>query len=188
MASTVGSTAASLTDRTNQDGINLCVTVMLQMIIRDPWITVDEILNYLLWIGPHGNTRNLMRMFGGRWTFQQTLERLDIVRQATIQNRLHELPITVERFDGTFPEIPGNIQLWAPQVSEEDHPFSHAPPGDSMEWEPLNRYPHEGVYTDDLWEEQEAEEADFMDGLEGEEASEEEIDDNFNMARSEAST
>ena len=57
-----------------------------------------------------------------------------------------------------------------------------------MEWEPLNRYPHEGIYTDDLWEEQEAEDVDFMDGLAGEEASEEEIDDNFNMARSEAST
>ena len=188
MASTVGSTAASVPDSFNQEGVNLCVTVMIQLLIRDPWTTVDEILNYLLWIGPHGSARILMRMFGGRRTFQQTLERLEIVRHATIQRRLHELPLEVERFDGTIPEIARNIQLWAPQVNEGDRPFLRAPPGDSMQWEPPHRYPHEGMYTDDLWEEQDTEDADSMEGSAGEEASEGDIDDDFNMARSEAST
>ena len=188
MASSVGSTAASMTDRINQEGVNLCVTVMIQMIIRDPWTTVEEILNYLLWIGPHGSTGRLLRMFGGRGIFQRTLERLQIVRQAKIQGRLRELPLEVERFDGTIPEIAGNIQMWAPQVAEGEHPFLHPPPGASMPWEPLNRYPHEGVYSDDLWEEQDMEDEDSLEGSAGEEVSEAEIDDDFNMARSEAST
>ena len=189
MASTVGSTAESTTDRVNQEGVNLCVTVMMQLIIRDPYVSVDEMMNYLLWIGPHGRVSRLMHMFGGRGLFLRTLNRMEIIRQATIQRRLHELPIDVERFDGTIPEQAGSIQLWAPQVGGGDPPFAHPPPGGAMQWEPLNRYPHEGLHSDDFWEEQDQEEEeDSMEGSAGGTASEAEINDDFNLARSEAIT
>ena len=148
----MGSTAASATDRANQDDINICVTVMIHLFIYDPWITVDEMMNYLLWIGPEGRAGRLMRLFGGREIFQRTLDRLEIIRQATVQRRLHELPVGEGRFDGTIPEPAEEIHRWAPQVSGGAPLFNDPAPGESMRWEQLNRYPHEGIYSDDYWD------------------------------------
>ena len=187
MASTVGSTAASTTDRTIQDNINVCVTVMIHLLIHDPWITVDEIVNYLLWIGPEGRVDRLMRLFGGRRLFQQTLDRLEIIRQATIQQRLHEIPVGEGRFDGTIPEIAAEIHRWAPQVSEGVLLFEDPAPGESMRREPLYRYPHEGIYSDDYWGDLDSEGRESVEDAAAETMSEEEIDEEYNMARPEAS-
>ena len=154
MASSVESTAASPADRRRQEGIDLCVTTMIQLLAYDPWITVEEVLNYLTWIGPEGSTSRMMQMFGGGAVFQQTLRRMDIIRQAKIQGRLQELPITTEPFDGTIPEIEENIHLWAPKVTEGEPPSRFPPPAGNMPWEPVQRYPREGTYSDDFWEEQ----------------------------------
>ena len=157
MASTVESTAASLADRRRQEGIGLCVTMILQLLAYDSWITVEETLSYLTWIGPEGSTSRVMQMFGGGAVFRRTLSRMDIIRGAKIQGRLQELPITAGPFDGTIPEIEENIQLWAPRVTDGGPPFRFPPPAGNMPWEPLHRYPYEGTYSDDFWEEQETE-------------------------------
>ena len=188
MASTAGSTAASTTERERQEGVDLCVTMMMQLMVRDPWITIEEILDYITWIGPEGDINRLMRLFGGRAIFQRTVARMDIIRQAQIQGRLHELPLTTERFNGTIPELEENIHLWAPRVAGGEPFFGFPPPGGNMPWEPLFRYPHEGAYSDDYWEEQEIEsEASLADPTQIWNSDEEGSED-INLARSEAST
>ena len=188
MASTVGSTAASTRERERQDAVDLCVTMMIQIIVHDPWTTVEEILDYVTWIGPEGDVNRLMRLFGGRGIFQRTVARMDIIRQAKIQGRLHELPITAERFNGTIPEIEENILLWAPRVTEGGPLFRFPPPGGNLPWEPLHRYPHEGTQSDDFWEEQETEsEGTQIDHLMNWDTDDDEVAEP-RMARSEAST
>ena len=188
MTSTVESTAASLADRRRQEGIDSCVTMMIQLLAYDPSITVEEILNYLTWIGPEGSTSRLMQLFGGGAIFQRTLSRMDIIRQAKIQGRLQELPITTEPFDGTIPEIEENIHLWAPRVTEGGPLFRFPPPAGNMPWEPLHRYPHEGTYSDDFWEEQETEsEEPQVDHLMNWDTDDDEVVEP-RVARSEAST
>ena len=156
--------------------------------VRDPWTTVEEILDYITWIGPEGDLGRLMRLFGGREIFQRTVARMDIIRQAQIQGRMHELPITVERFNGTIPEIEENIHLWAPRVAGGEPFFGYPPPGGSLPWEPLHRYPHEGTYSDDYLDEQEIESAASQaDPMQPWYSDEEDIDD-LVLARSEAST
>ena len=159
MASTAGSTAASTAGRERQEGVDLCVTMMIQFLVFNPRITVEEILNYLTWIGPEGNTHRLMQMFGGRAIFQRTLDRMEIIRQAKAQGRLQELPIVTERFNGTIPELEGNFHLWAPRVAGGGPLFGFPPPEENMPWEPLNRYPHEGMHSDNLWEQESESEA-----------------------------
>ena len=188
MASTVESTAASLADRRRQEGIDLCVTMMIQSMARDPWITVEEILDYITWIGPEGDVNRLMRLFGGREVFQRTVARMDIIRQAKIQGRLHELPITAERFNGTIPEIEENILLWAPRVAGGEPFFGFPPPGGNLPWEPLSRYPHEGTYSDDYLEEQGIESAASSVDPTQVWNSDEEGSEDIVLARSEAST
>ena len=49
-------------------------------------------------------------------------------------------------------------------------------------------YPHEGIYSDDFWEGQETEEDESLVGAAMEEQSEAGGEDDYNLARSEAST
>ena len=188
MASTVGSTAASVADRVRQGGVDLCVTMMIQLILFDPWITEEEMVNYLTWIGPEGNTSRLMRMFGGRTVFRRTLQRMGVIRQARIQGKLHELHITTEPSLGTIPEIEDKIHLWAPRVTGGEPLFGHPSPEENLPNEPLYRYPREGTYSDDFWEEDEAETEESMAETEQLMESDEEGSDDFNMARPEANT
>ena len=189
MASTVGSTVASTTDRANQDGVNLCVTMIIQLMVYDPWMTIEEIMNYVTWIGPAVSVGGVARMFGGRENLQRTLRRMEIIRQAKIQGKLDLLPIDTEPFNGALPEIDGNIYWWAPRVIGGDPHFEHPPPGGNILWGPLHRCPHEGEYSDDYWEERENESeaslAETMLELNSDAVGE---DDDINLARSEAST
>ena len=57
-----------------------------------------------------------------------------------------------------------------------------------MPWEPLRRCPHEGAFSDDFQEERETNAESSMAGSALNMDSGEEGGDNFNMARSEAST
>ena len=186
MASSVGSTEASTRDRRNQDGVNLAATMIIQMLIHDPWQPVEEILDFVTWIGPARTVQELMQMFGGRRNLQLTLERLEIIRQARRQDTMSLLPIDAEPFNGTLPEIDGNIHLWAPRVIGGEPPFRYPPPGETMQGGPLNRYPHEGAYTDDFWEEQESDDELSMAGVELYTGSEGEEDEDPNLARPEA--
>ena len=98
------------------------------------------------------------------------------------------LPADAEPFNGATPEVDGCVRLWAPNAIGPGPPFLYPPPGDMIQWEPLSRYPHEGLYSDDLWDEQSSksggpsQEGEWLGGSEGE------FDSDFNMARSEAST
>ena len=166
----------------------MCVTIIIQLMIRYPWITLEEILNYLTWIGPAYNVRRLMRMFGGRAVFMKTMTRLDVIRQARIKGTLDLLPIDAEPFDGTIPAVEGNIGQWAPNMIGAGPPFQHPSPGGQLPWEPLHRYPHEGTYSGDLWEEQSWDSEGSLEGGEWSGGSEEGFDSDFNLARSEAST
>ena len=94
-----------MADWENQDGVNLCVTGHMQLLIFDPWVTVEEILNYLSRIGPEGSVSRLMHMLGGRAIFQQTLEKMEIIRQARIQGTMSAIAKDTKPCKGTIPEI-----------------------------------------------------------------------------------
>ena len=129
----------------------------------------------------------LINIFGGRANFQLTSGRMEVIRQARIQGTLSALPIFTERFNGTIPEVGGNIHLWAPRVAGGEPPFGHPPPGGAMPWEPLHRYPREGIYSDDFWEEQGTDAEGSMGGpIQLTDSDAGGSDDDFNMARPEA--
>ena len=86
MAPTVGSTAASAADQEKQEKVDVCVTMLIQLLARDPWITVDEILNYLTWIGPAFSVGRLAHISGGRAISKRALARMGIIRQARAQD------------------------------------------------------------------------------------------------------
>ena len=140
-------------EMTDQQAIvNTYVTMMLQLIQMDPWISVPRVLEALVNPGPLRTREQIVEVFGGWLVFRRTLSRMEVVRGGTANGNLRNLPLTTkvpdrEPFGYTIPGWGNFIAWWAPQTGEGVPPFLF-----SMRMTDrahLQRYPHTGAYTED---------------------------------------
>ena len=145
------------------------VTLMLQAVQIDPWMNIPQILAALVDAGPLWSEHQILELFGGRGTFRQTLQRMEVIRGNAIRGELNGLPITTRPSAGeplghAIPEREGFMAWWAPQIGNFGPPFMFSIRRGRGEM--LQRYPHMGVYTDEYEE---------PDGSETEETTEVEL-------------
>ena len=74
--------------------VNLYVLSIIQLLMNDPRISTEQMMGYLTWAGPWNHGSQILRVFRGRPNFRQTLDRVDVIRQAVARDELRELPIT----------------------------------------------------------------------------------------------
>ena len=141
----------------DQEEVNIYVTMVLQLILMDPWISTPQVLAGLVEVDWTGSEEGILRCFGGWQTFVQTIDRMETLRAGVINGGMMNLPITTAPpAEGTFgaraPEPDGFIAWWAPQREGGGPPFlfriMRAGVG------VLHRYPHQGIYTADNSEEE----------------------------------
>ena len=135
-----------------QELVNIYVTIALQLILTDPWISAPQILFRISTLGWAGSREQILRRFGGWGVFSRTIQRMETLRAGAVNDRLMDFPIaaiplTVSGFGDQLPDIDGYIAWWAPQMEDQDHPFtfsiSRARGG------VLHRYPHENTDTEE---------------------------------------
>ena len=133
-----------------QQTVNMYFTLMIQIILTDPWISTPQVLNTLVEMGWTGSRHHILRCFGGWQTFSQTIARMEQIRAGAINGRMRGLPVTTSappegQLGRQIPEPDGFIAWWAPQPERAGPPFlfriAHAGMGE------LHRYPHSGVYA-----------------------------------------
>ena len=154
MEETEESTTASwgYTDEDRQGIVDTMVTVMLQLIQENPWIPIPEMMDRMVEFGPLRNREDILEVFRGRPIFRWTTTRIETVRTAVVNNVIQDLPVSTrppanERVGFTIPGTDRYIGWWAPQIAGEGNLFPvHMI---SLEGGRLQRYPHEGEYTED---------------------------------------
>ena len=131
--------------------VDTMVTVMLQLIMEDPWISIPNMMDRMTEFGPLHDRDGIMEVFRGRPIFRRTTSRLEVVRAAAVNGTLRELPISTrvpenERVGVTIPGTDRYIGWWAPQVECDGFIFPVnmiTVPGGV-----LYRYPHEEEDTE----------------------------------------
>ena len=141
----------------NQETVNIYVTMILQLILTNPWISTPQILAQLVGLNWMGSETHILNRFGGWRTFARTIDRMETLRAGVLNERMNGFPITTAPLmDGTFgawiPEPDGFIAWWAPQIEGGGPPFLFkiVRAGDGA----IHRYPHQGTYTADNSEEE----------------------------------
>ena len=111
-----------------QDWVNTYVTVTLQLILNNPYMTANHILceiSSTTWAGP---SDQILECFGGWDIFNHTIQRMEPLRAAVVNERLTDFPVTTcpvgENGLGNGPPEPdGHIAWWAPQTDGQSRPF-----------------------------------------------------------------
>ena len=136
----------------DQETVNIYVTMALQLILMNPWISAPQILAGLVSVDWAGSETGILRYFGGWQIFAQTIDRMETLRAGVINERMMDFPITTAPLaEGAFgtrpPEPDGFITWWAPQLEGGGPPFLFriVRAGEGV----LHRYPHQGIYTVD---------------------------------------
>ena len=132
--------------------VNTYVTMTLQLIQLDPWISVPRMMEALVAAGPLWTEGQILTVFEGWSVFRRTISRMEVVRGGTISGGLRNLPLTTrapegEPFGHTIPGWDGLIAWWAPQTGGSGPPFLFSIRVADREY--LHRYPHLGTYTED---------------------------------------
>ena len=134
--------------------VDTMVTVMLQLTMEDPWISIPNMMDRMTETGPLHDRDDIMEVFRGRPIFRRTTNRLEVVRAAVVSGALGELPISTrapehERVGVTIPGTDRYIGWWAPQVVNDGPIFPVnmiTVPGGV-----LCRYPHEDEHTEEYF-------------------------------------
>ena len=136
----------------DQEMVNIYVTMILQLILMNPWISTPQLLASLVSVDWTGSETDILRHFGGWQIFVQTINRMETLRAGVINERMTNFPIATAPLDeGTFgmrpPEPDGFINWWAPQLEGGGPPFLFriVRAGVGV----LHRYPHQDTYTVD---------------------------------------
>ena len=111
-----------------QNLVNTYVTMSLQLILTNPYITAKRILyeiSSITWAGP---CDQILDIFGGWGVFDLTIHRMESLRTAAVNKRLKDFPVTTSPLgeNGLSEEPPqtdGHIAWWAPQVGGHSQPF-----------------------------------------------------------------
>ena len=140
----------------DQEMVNIYVTMILQLILMDPWISTSQILAELAELSWTGSEARILSCLGGWRIFVQTIERMETLRTGVLNERVMNFPITTTppvegAFGARIPEPDGFIAWWAPQLEGEGPPFMFRIV--RAEEGVINRYPHCGSYTVDYSEE-----------------------------------
>ena len=129
-----------------QDMVHKYVTVSLQLILTNPYISAVRILSEISSLVWAGTRDQILECFGGWDIFHLTIQRMEPLRSAVVNERLTDFPVTTCPLgDGGLgdepPETDGYIAWWAPQHGGCGRPFlfSIHQSGEGM----LCRYPAE---------------------------------------------
>ena len=144
--------AQPLASARDQGTVNIYVTMALQLILMNPWISTPQILAGLVEVDWAGSETGILRYFGGWRIFAQTIDRMETLRAGVINERMMDFPITTAPLaEGAFgmrpPEPDGSITWRAPQLERGGPPFLFriVRAGEGV----LHRYPHQGTYSAD---------------------------------------
>ena len=135
-----------------QNLVNTYVTMSLQLILTNPYITAKRILYEISSIKSAGPRDQILDIFGGWDVFDLTIHRMEPLRTAAVNKRLKDFPVTTSPLEENGlseepPETDGHIAWWAPQVGGPSQPFlfSIRQSGEGM----LHRYPAEKEIEED---------------------------------------
>ena len=111
-----------------QEQVNTYVTMALQLIISYPYASATRVLSEIASVGWTGSRVQIIEDFGGLGVFARTIQRMEPLRAAAVDNRLTGFPVTTRplgehALGHETPEIDGYIAWWAPQIGVHDHPF-----------------------------------------------------------------
>ena len=111
-----------------QDKVNTYVSMILQLILTNPYISISTILLELVSTDWAGSREQILECFGGWNAFCLTIERMEPLRAAAVNDRLTDFPITTHPLEEHEhleepPAIDGHIAWWAPQIGEHAQPF-----------------------------------------------------------------
>ena len=111
-----------------QDWVNIYVTVTLQLIISNPYMTATHILSEISSTTWAGSTEQILGCFGGWDIFNRTIQRMEPLRAAAANERLTNFPVTTRPMGANGignkpPEPDGHIAWWAPQSDGRSRPF-----------------------------------------------------------------
>ena len=102
--------------------VNHYVTLMLQLVHEDPWISVPDIADFLVSVGPLQSAGQIARLFRGGTTFHKTVDRMAAVRTTMLQENINGLRIATrisagEQVGDAKPRCNNYIGWWSPQVT-----------------------------------------------------------------------
>ena len=111
-----------------QDWVNIYVTVTLQLIINNPYMTATRILCEISSTTWAGSSDQILECFGGWDIFNRTIQRMEPLRAAAANERLTNSPVTTcpmgaNGIGNKPPEPDGHIAWWAPQIDGQSRPF-----------------------------------------------------------------
>ena len=144
------------TGRNDQESVNIYTTLIIQLIVINPYISAAQLLDNISHIPQAGPRSRILRLFGGWDVFVNTVRRMEPLRAGIATGNINNLPITTRapEHDGMNEALPnpdGHIAWWAPQVGMNAPPFLFRMIQNDDET--LRRYPHQGIYTNDHSEE-----------------------------------
>ena len=70
------------TEEDRQGIVDTLVTVMLQLIMEDPWMSIPNMMDRMIETGPMSEREDKLELFRGRPIFWRVARRLEIVRAA----------------------------------------------------------------------------------------------------------
>ena len=94
------STEIGVSSEARQGLIDHYTTVMFQQVIWRPFSSVPGIMKTLSGAGPFEEKQDIYEIFGGRATLKQTIERMKVVRVATLLGTLGDLPAETRPIEG----------------------------------------------------------------------------------------
>ena len=107
--------AASAQTGGRQGLVDRCVTLILQVAIRNPGAPAPQMIETLLWAGPLQGKQALIELFRGRAGLLTTIWGLEAARRALREGELGSLPVTTRAQEGwpvgyTIPGAEQNIR------------------------------------------------------------------------------
>ena len=83
-------------DADRQGSADGLATLMLQLILEDPWISAPDMMDRLVRAGPLHSRNQLLEVFRGRPNWQRAVDRMEVVRAAAASGEVSGIPVTTE--------------------------------------------------------------------------------------------
>ena len=104
-----------------QSRITFYVGRMVRYVARNPMDSAAQIMEFAINEGPRGNKKSILRLFKGAHVCRETCRRMEVIRRASLENRLRSIPVELrwEPEPDTTPLEPpyqDYSQWWAPQL------------------------------------------------------------------------